>query len=129
MAGSSFGATSRANTSDLTNYAAQINKFAIYPEHGEGSNTALAYVALGLAGEAGEVANKIKKILRDLDPSNPVPDEVKAAILDELGDVLWYWSRLVTELGGNPGDVLSDNIEKLAARLKRGTLKGSGDQR
>ena len=92
---------------------------AIFPKE-----TALAYLTLGLAGEAGEIANKAKKLIRDGD--NP---DKREEIGKELGDVCWYLAVLAEELGMNLGKIMEDNIEKLASRKQRGTLGGSGDNR
>jgi NTP pyrophosphatase (non-canonical NTP hydrolase) len=92
---------------------------AIFPKE-----TALAYLTLGLAGEAGEIANKAKKLIRDGD--NPAK---RAEITKELGDVCWYIAVLAQELGVNLGKVMEDNLEKLADRKSRGKLGGSGDDR
>lgn len=85
------------------------------------------YTALGLAGEAGEVAGKIKKIYRDNDG---VLDEKRRQILKkELGDVLWYVAQLCTDLDLSLDEVAKYNIEKLATRKKIGTIRGDGDDR
>ena len=96
-------------------------KTAVYP-----LDKALEYTALGLTGEAGEVANKVKKILRK-DGGDPVQALIQLA--DELGDVLWYVSELATTLGLDLSIVARRNLEKLASRQEEGTLKGSGDVR
>lgn len=85
------------------------------------------YPTLGLVGEAGEIANKIKKIQRD--KGGVLDDETKKEIVKELGDVLWYIAQIATELDGNLDDVAQDNIDKLYSRLDRGTIGGSGDNR
>tara|TARA_R110000824_G_scaffold321663_1_gene508475 strand:+ start:247 stop:582 length:336 start_codon:yes stop_codon:yes gene_type:complete len=95
---------------------------AIYPE-----DTALAYLTLGLTGEAGEIANKIKKVIRD--SKGELSDELRKDLICEIGDVLWYMSQLVSELDGDLGDVAKANIEKLRSRKERGVLGGSGDNR
>lgn len=87
----------------------------------------LKYVALGLAGEAGEVANKVKKIDRDDDEQ--VTEEAVAAILEEVGDVLWYASQLAEELGTDFSLVAEGNLDKLLDRKERGVIGGSGDKR
>lgn len=92
---------------------------AIFPKE-----KALEYITLGLCGEAGEIANKAKKLIRDGD--NPAK---RAEITKELGDVCWYIAVLAQELGVNLGKVMEDNLEKLADRKSRGTLGGSGDDR
>tara|TARA_B100000902_G_C27295129_1_gene909449 strand:+ start:1925 stop:2299 length:375 start_codon:yes stop_codon:yes gene_type:complete len=97
----------------------------IYPrEH------AVFYPALGLAGEAGEVANKIKKIMRDTKGDvNNLPGEVKNQIASELGDCLWYISALATDLGIGLDGVAFENIKKLDKRKEQGTIHGTGDDR
>lgn len=85
----------------------------------------IAYTALGLAGEAGELANKIKKILR----GDYEADYIREDIAAELGDVLWYAAMLAAEFDLSLEDVARANLEKLAARQARGTIKGSGDER
>ena len=95
---------------------------AIYPEAGTGSNLELYYLALGLTSEAGEVAGKVKKILRDgtYDPG---------AIMSELSDVLWYVARLADSLGMTMEYLADLNCGKLTKRLAAGTISGSGDAR
>ena len=85
------------------------------------------YPTLGLAGEAGEVANKIKKIQRDL--NNVVDEAYRKDILKELGDVLWYVSQLAREFRSGIEEVALLNIEKLASRKDRNKLGGEGDNR
>jgi NTP pyrophosphatase (non-canonical NTP hydrolase) len=102
---------------ELHEYQERAKQTAVYPQE-----RALEYLALGLVGEAGEVANKVKKMIRDGD----VPE---FAISQELGDVLWYVAMLAKELGFTLETIAWDNIEKLAERKQRGTLKGSGDNR
>lgn len=114
------------NTFDEFQEAA--TKTAIYPRGSE-----VWYPALGLAGEAGEVANQVKKILRDDDfrtfTSPSITDERRAAIRKEIGGVMWYVAALCTDLNLNLGDVCRENIEILASRQRRGTLRGDGDDR
>lgn len=106
----------------LNQYQEQSKATAIYPKE-----QGLAYVSLGLSAEAGEVANKVKKIIRD-DNSQLTPDKAEA-ISQELGDVLWYVAQLATELGVNLDDVAQGNLDKLLSRKERGQLQGSGDTR
>lgn len=83
----------------------------------------LAYLSLGLAGEAGEFANKYKKVLRG--------DSIASSqdMADELGDVLWYLSVALWELGYSLEDIALRNLSKLKSRKKRGLIKGKGDHR
>lgn len=101
----------------LNEYQKAASKTAIYKaEH------SVLYPALGLAGEAGEVANKVKKMLRD-------GDFDRQAIAAEIGDVLWYIAALSRDLNIEMQDLAMKNLEKLYGRKARGTLKGSGDTR
>ena len=87
----------------------------------------LARMALGLAGESGEVAEKIKKVLRD-DNGN-ISAEVRKQLCHELGDVLWYLARLADIAKIDMSHIAEKNLEKLESRQKRGKLGGSGDNR
>lgn len=108
---------------DFKDYQKLSRKTAIYPQKGEN----FIYPTLGLAGEAGEVAEKIKKVLRD---NRGVIDEPrKEEIAKELGDVLWYLAQIATELGLSLEEVAQDNLKKLSSRQKRKRLSGSGDNR
>ena len=82
---------------------------------------------LGLVGEAGETADKIKKILRDKD--GEVSGEDRGLIVKELGDTLWYIAAIARYLGVSLSDVASGNIEKLESRYQRNKLHGEGDER
>lgn len=103
----------------LDEYQAAAKETAVYREN---PSLHMIYPALGLCGEAGEVAEKIKKFLRD-------------AVLDhnalrlELGDVLWYVSAMATEFGWTLEEVAQGNLDKLRARKERNALHGSGDFR
>ena len=108
---------------DLQTYQKKSRKTAQYPNLG--SN--YVYPTLGLVGEAGEVAEKVKKVIRD---KNGIFDEVsKNAIKKELGDVLWYISNLCTEFKFNLDEVALQNLEKLKVRASQGKISGSGDER
>lgn len=102
---------------EFNEYQALAQQTAIYPK-----GLGLYYTALGLAGEAGEVANKVKKLLRDgqLD---------KEALVSELGDVLWYLASLATELEVELDEVARKNLDKLMDRRNRQALGGAGDNR
>jgi NTP pyrophosphatase (non-canonical NTP hydrolase) len=107
----------------------QINEYqnkavetAIY-----GSGHAIVYPTLGLAGEAGEVADKVKKVLRD---SNGVfTVDKKREIAFELGDTLWYIAALARDLGYSLDEIAKANLDKLASRKERNMISGSGDNR
>lgn len=87
----------------------------------------LPYMALGLAGEAGEVANKVKKVIRDSD--GVLKELQREQLIAELGDVLWYCAGVATVLGANLDYVAAANVNKLQARQSSGTLGGQGDER
>lgn len=104
-------------------YQKKSRKTAKYPD----ADNNFVYPTLGLAGEAGEVAEKIKKIIRD--DGGEVLSEKKKEIEKELGDVLWYVAQLATELGLPLDKIAEKNIEKLYSRLERNKLHGDGDNR
>lgn len=106
----------------LLDYQIAAKEFAKYPKE-----YALQYATLGLVGEAGEVANKVKKIYRD--NGGELTDEVRVAIAAELGDVLWYVADICGQIGYRLDDVCLQNIQKLDGRRKAGTISGSGDLR
>ena len=107
---------------DFAEYQKLSRKTAVYPK-----KYRLIYPALGLNGEAGEVAEKVKKILRD--ENGKITPANKEELSKELGDVLWYLSQLATELGLNLEEVAETNLKKLFSRKRRGKLHGSGDNR
>ena len=82
---------------------------------------------LGLSGEAGEVADKVKKIIRD--KKGKVSEEDKEAIVKELGDVMWYLAGIARYLDTPLEEVAKKNIKKLVSRKQRGVISGSGDNR
>ncbi len=102
---------------NLSKYQEFTRTTAIYPK-----NTAITYLTLGLASEAGEVAGKLKKHIRD-----NVVDTM--SLIDEVGDVFWYAVRLCDELGFQAEEVLDRNRAKLQDRKDRDVIKGSGDKR
>ena len=108
---------------DFKEYQQKSKRTAKYPNIG--SN--FIYPTIGLAGETGEVSEKIKKVIRD--KNGVIDEETRAAIEKELGDVLWYVAQLASELGLSLDEVAEKNIAKLASRLERGALHGSGDNR
>ena len=107
---------------ELSEYQALSRRTAEYPRAAW-----LAYPALGLAGEAGEVAEHAKKAIRD--DGGEVSDARRAAMAKELGDVLWYVAQLASELGLDLDQLAQANLEKLLSRQRRGMLSGSGDDR
>jgi NTP pyrophosphatase (non-canonical NTP hydrolase) len=108
---------------ELSEYQALSRATAVYPDAGDN----LLYPTLGLCGEAGEVAEKVKKMLRD--DGGVLSDERRAALAKELGDVLWYAAQLATEAGLELDAVAAANLEKLLSRQRRNVLQGSGDNR
>lgn len=111
---------------NLNEYQDQASRTAIYPEQGQHWG-GLIYCALKLNGEAGEVADKIGKALRD--EGGLISDERREALILELGDVLWYIANMARELNASLEQVASKNLAKLAARKAKGTLRGDGDSR
>ena len=107
---------------DFNAYQAAAKETAIYPK-----DTGILYTTLGLNGEAGEVADKVKKIIRD--HGGEMDDAARESIMMELGDVLWYIANLATELGYSLRDIAGTNIQKLQDRQQRNKLHGSGDSR
>jgi NTP pyrophosphatase (non-canonical NTP hydrolase) len=110
--------------SDLTfdEYQQATDSTAIYP-----ADSALAYTILGLASEAGEVAGKYKKVLRDNDGA--MSPEKAEELASEVADVLWYAARIAKHLGVSLGDLAQSNLDKLESRKTRGVIGGSGDNR
>jgi NTP pyrophosphatase (non-canonical NTP hydrolase) len=107
---------------DVSDYQRLSRRTAEYPR-----NDWLAYPALGLAGEAGEIAEHAKKAIRD--DAGTVSDERRAAMAKELGDVLWYVAQLASELDLDLNEIAEANLRKLLSRQRRGVLSGSGDDR
>jgi len=108
--------------SDFNSYQRNASSTAIYPEEHR-----ILYPALGLAGEAGEVANKVKKLIRD--GPDKRPDTWREDIASEIGDVLWYCAALATDLNLSLGMIAGQNEKKLGQRKQSGTLGGGGDTR
>ena len=106
-----------------TEYQTKAAETAIFPKE-----KALEYLTLGLAGEAGEIANKVKKLIRDGADREDYHAKLNA-IGHELGDVLWYCAMLAKEVDMNLGRIMEDNLEKLADRKARNRLQGDGDNR
>ena len=110
----------------LDEYQTAARRTALYPQ-----DARLLYPVLKLAGEAGEVAEKIGKWIRDEGwlPGHEPTQAQRDALVKELGDVLWYVANVAADLGADLEEVGARNIEKLADRHERGVLGGSGDDR
>ena len=108
---------------DFEAYQRHSRTTARYPDAGANP----IYPTLGLCGEAGEVADKVKKVLRD--QAGQFSQETIAALQLELGDVLWYLAQLATELGLELDQIAQTNLDKLASRAARNVISGSGDTR
>lgn len=106
----------------LNEYQKQALTTAMYPERFR-----IIYPALGMTGEAGEVADKVKKVIRDNNAT--FSNEINKEIAKEIGDVLWYCATLANDLGLTLEEVGETNIAKLKSRQERGALSGSGDNR
>ena len=107
---------------ELSEYQRLSRRTAEYPREAW-----LTYPALGLVGEAGEIAEHAKKAIRD--DAGTISDQRRAAMAKELGDVLWYVAGLASELGLDLDQIAQENLEKLLSRQRRGVLSGSGDER
>jgi len=107
---------------DFNSYQRSAVTTAIYPNQHK-----IIYPALGMAGEAGEVANKVKKLIRD--GPDKRPDTWREDIASEIGDVLWYCAALADDLNLTLGMIAAQNLAKLQKRKDKGTLGGSGDTR
>ncbi len=107
----------------FSEYQEKSRVTALYPD----KDNNFVYPTLGLVGESGEIAEKIKKVLRD--NNGELTEDKKTEIGKELGDVLWYIAQLSTELDMNLDKIAQGNIEKLYSRLERGKIGGSGDNR
>ena len=105
---------------EIKEYEKQALQFAIYDQK-------VIYPALGLNGEAGEVAEKVKKILRDKNGEITETDALEIA--KELGDVLWYICAMARDINFSLQDIAELNIQKLTSRAERNKLNGSGDNR
>ena len=110
---------------DIKEYEKFVESTSVYPAKGDLGG--LIYTALGLCGESGEVAEKVKKLLRDSD-GNLTPEK-RLEMLKELSDVAWYLTRMSAELGSSLEEVFKINMEKLLSRKARGVLQGEGDNR
>ena len=107
---------------DFGDYQQKARDTAVYPRE-----YSILYPTLGMCGEAGEVAEKVKKVIRD--KGGEFNDFDRMAIRKELGDVLWYMAQICSDLDFHLDSVAWTNIEKLRRRKEDGTLRGSGDDR
>ena len=103
---------------NFADYQKIIETFAVYPRDTE--LAALSYLALGLNGEAGEVADEVKKAIRN---DGAITDARRAKILEEVGDVLWCITRIAIEFDVSLSEIAQANIDKLEARRQAGKLK------
>lgn len=112
---------------EFADYQSQTRVSAIYPSVGDN----FIFPTLGLVGEAGEFADKIKKLIRDKETNSPstLTADNKVELVKELGDVLWYLTQLASELKVNLDDVALMNLEKIASRHARAVVHGKGDNR
>jgi len=104
-------------------YQHESRKTAIYPAIEKG----FVYPVLGLASEAGELSNKVKKIFRD--DGGIISETKRQDIEKELGDVLWYAAQIATEFEFSLDEIAQANLDKLFSRMERNTLHGDGDNR
>ena len=107
---------------NFEDYQSQASKTAIYNDA-----DVVVYPVLGLLSEAGEVAGKVKKVLRD--NNGQFLPEHREAIADEVGDCLWYIASICTDLGFGMETIAQRNLDKLNSRMARGVIQGSGDTR
>jgi NTP pyrophosphatase (non-canonical NTP hydrolase) len=108
---------------ELSDYQRRSRATAVYPHAGDN----LLYPTLGLCGETGEVAEKVKKMVRD--DGGVLTADRRAALARELGDVLWYVAQVATEADLDLDAVATENLAKLLSRRERDVLAGSGDDR
>lgn len=107
---------------EFNDYQESAAKTAVFD-----AKDALTYLTMGLAGEAGEVSNTIKKVLRD--DRGHVSAARREEVAKELGDVLWYVAQLARELKLDLDEIAESNLDKLYDRMNRGKLQGSGNER
>lgn len=115
---------------NFNEYQEEAHKTAVYEKGNRKED--LVYLALGISGEAGEIANKIKKMLRgDYGQGDITFAKVisNIEVLGELGDILWYLSEMARHIGVSLNEVAIYNLDKLKSREGRGTIKGEGDDR
>lgn len=108
---------------NFNEYQEKARSTAIYP-----AQMQVIYPSLGVCGEAGEIAELVKKWIRDESGHN-MTAEHRDNLTKEIGDVLWYLANLCSDLGINLSDVAIVNLDKLASRQSRGKLHGDGSNR
>lgn len=107
---------------EVNNYQKMALETAIYPKEQK-----IIYPTLGLTGEAGEVADKVKKVLRD--NHGEFTEEKRKEIAKELGDVAWYLAVCAHDIGYTLEEICQMNYDKLKSRQQRGVIHGNGDNR
>ena len=112
---------------DLDKYQKRAAKYDLFETTVDLKSPGFLEKILGLAGEAGEAADKVKKILRD--KGGFASEEDRTELIKELGDVLWYLANIARYLGIDLSEVAKGNIDKLESRRKRNKLHGEGDNR
>ena len=112
---------------DFKTYQTQSRTTAQYPNVGDN----MQYLGLGLAEEGGEVAGKVKKLMRNegITSVHNLTDAHREMIVKELGDVLWYLTQFAVEVGSSLEEVAQVNIDKLADRAARNVIASKGDAR
>lgn len=108
---------------NISDYSRRASATKIFPE----IKGTIIYPVLGLVGEAGEVAEKVKKMYRN--DNGEMSAEFKTSLAKELGDVLWYINALADELGLTLEEIAEMNLDKVERRLEEGTIASSGDDR
>ena len=110
-------------SNDFDEYQKAALRTAVYPDIGDN----IIYPALGLTGEAGELANKVKKIIRD--DGRELTEKRIAEIRQELVDIVWYAALVAFEIGESLSTIAHQNIRKLSIRAAKGKVHGEGDER
>lgn len=110
---------------ELNEYQKQAEQSAVYPA--SGTFGGVLYAVVALVGEAGEIANKTKKIMRDAD--GEIGELRRMELAKEMGDVLWYLAALAGELGITLEEIAQGNLDKVMKRKAEGKIKGDGDNR
>lgn len=110
---------------EFDEYQTLAARTAIYSK--PGMHYQLMYLCMGIAGEAGEVVEKVKKLVRPADVA--ISEEKRADLKKEIGDVLWYLSQLARTLDLSFDEIANENIKKLADRMERGVIHSEGDTR